>query len=72
MFGCSQPCFLNSFWKLSGLKAALGSAVVGTCTGIEMTLIFLGECSYSAAETLIHYTAMQFVKKIRGRAEPYF
>lgn len=63
---------LKSFWKFSGFRAALGSAVVGTCTGIEVTLIFLGEWRYSAAETLIHYTVMQFAKKIRGQSRVLF
>lgn len=68
-----QPALLlTSFWKLSGFRAALGSAAVGTCTGIEVTLIFLGEWSYSAAKTLIHYTVMQFAKKIRGQSRVPF
>lgn len=66
------PLLLKSFQKLSGFRAHLGSAVVGTCTGIEVTLIFLGEWSYRAAETLIHYTVMQFAKKIRGQSRVPF
>lgn len=68
-----QPAlFLKSFWKLSGWRAPLGSAVVGTCTGIEVSFVFLVEWSYSATDTLIHYPAIQSAKKIRGQRRAPF
>lgn len=66
-FCCSQPCSWEAFGSCQALEQLFGSAVVETCAGIEVTLIFLGEWSYSAAETLIHYTVMQFAKKTSGQ-----